>query len=826
MSPTFGSRVFFALRSNIRRGAKVPDFWQESRQAWRSLRRSPRASVVILLTLALGTGANLAIFGVVRATLLEPLPFRAPDRLISMTWEVAGGKTLPVSPAELSDIRRTSRTLEKIGAYHPWTFNVGGIDRPERLPGAVVTGNLFSVLGVDPALGHGFTADGPEAPAEVLLSDGLWRRWFGADPGVVGRRLVLDDTPVTVAGVMPPGFRFPVTRKAELWKLSPYPDQMPRDMRFFLLVGRLAEGAQVAGAQAELKTFAQTLEREYPDLNQGLAPHTLALRDTVVQDFERNLLLLQLTVAAALVLACFNVAMLQLGRAEERRGEVAVRQALGAGRWQIFRQALWENLWLGLGGGLLGALVARFGIGLLVRFGPASIHRLDQARVSGAELLLALLLGAGCGLLIGQVPALAAARRPLSATLQPGLRTGSAGAVRRALVAIQVAVTLVLLVACGLFLRSLDRLSSVALGFNPDPVVATGVSLSQEFQEPEKLGAFFGELRRRLEAIPGVEKAATAVTPPLIRGFQISHELDLVGQESNSEAPRRMASIRPVSPGYFELLEIPVRRGRALRDADDHRTEPVAVVNESFARQFAGGEDAALDRRVAIDLDYGATVGRLPHPEWRIVGVVGDVHQADLTNAEVPALYVSTLQAPWMETRILVRTAVDPAAVAPQIERTVRDMVPLLPVLPAQPLRTAVDEILAPVRFQSGLLAAFAGLALVLMSVGLYGTLAWSVSRRTREIGVRIALGAGRAQTRWLVVRQALWIAAAGLAAGLLASFWLGRAVAGLLFEVRATDPAVYVAVVVLTLLTILVACWLPARRATAIDPAVSLRND
>lgn len=804
----------------------MPDFWHESRQALRSLRRSPRAAIVILLTLALGTGANLAIFGVIRATLLDPLPFHEPARLVSMTWSAAGGKAQPVSPVELTDLRRRSRTLSEIGAYHPWTFNVGGVDLPERLPGAVVTANLFSVLGVKPVLGHGFTADGPEAPAQVLLSDGFWRRRFGADPAVIGRKLVLDDVPVTVAGVMPPDFRFPVTRRVDLWQVSPYDDQMPRDMRFFLVVGRLAKDAQLVNAEAELKLFAEDMAREHPELNEGLGIRLLALRDTVVQDFERNLLLLQLTVAAALLLACFNVAMLQLGRAEERRGEVAVRYALGAGRFQAFRQLLLENLWLGLCGGLLGALVARVGIGLLVRFGPVSIHRLDQARVGGVELILAVLLGIACGLLVGQIAAFAYARRPLSEILQPGLRAGSGHGIRRALVAIQVAVTLVLLVACGLFLRSLQRLSSVDLGFNPDSVVATGVSLSGEFQDLAKLNAFFGELRRRLEAIPGVETVATAVTPPLVRGFTISHEFGLVGEEAQGDTPRRTAAVRPVSPGFFELLEIPVRRGRSFREADDYRAEPIAVVNQTFARLFLGGEDGALDRRVAVDLDLGETVGRLPHPEWRIVGVVGDVQQSDLESAEVPAIYVSTLQAPWMETRILARTNLPPSVVAPQIERAVRDLLPLLPVLPAQPLRAAADDILAPLRFQSGLLGTFAGLALILMSVGLYGTLAYSVARRAREIGVRIALGAGQRQVRSLVMRQALWTVLAGLALGLLASLWLARAVASLLSEARATDPAIYIPVVFLMLLATLLACWLPTRRATAIDPAVSLRHD
>ncbi|HVR11352.1 MAG TPA: FtsX-like permease family protein, partial [Thermoanaerobaculia bacterium] len=477
----------------------------------------------------------------------------------------------------------------------------------------------------------------------------------------------------------------------------------------------------------------------------------------------------------------------------------------------------------GLAGGLLGVLLARFGVGLLVRFGPPTIHRLDQARVGGTELLLGILLGAGCSLLAGLVPAL---RASLAGTLRPGLRVDAGHAVRRVLVAVQVAVTLVLLVACGLFLRSLERLSAVPLGFDPGPVLLTGVSLSSEFQEPERLGAFFGELRRRLEAIPGVDRAATAVSPPLVRSFTISHEFALAGHERGGGSALRTAAIRPVSPGYFQLLGIPVRRGRAFADADDRRAEPVAVVNRTFARLFTGSDEGALGQRLLLDLDYGATVGRLPHPRWRIVGVVGDVQQSDLLNAEVPAIYVSTLQAPWMETRILVRTRVAPLSVAPRVESTVRGLVPLLPVLPVQPLRQVADDVLLPVRFQLGLLGAFAGLALVLMCVGLYGALAYSVSRRAREIGLRMALGAGRWQTRWLVMRQGLWSVALGLAAGLLASLWFGRALAGLLFGVRAADPATYASVVVLVLLTTLLACWLPARRATTVDPAASLRAE
>ncbi len=801
-------------------------FWQESRQALRSLWRCPRASVVIVLTLALGMGASLAIFSIVRATLLSPLPFLNPSRLVSMTWEAAGGKRQPMSPAELSDLRQRIRSLDSIGAYHPWTFNLGGSDTPERLPGAVMTADLFSILGVQVALGHGFVEDGPGVPAEVLLSDGLWRRRFGADTGIVGRKLLLDGKPVTVAGVMPADFRFPVMMRAELWKLRPESwDQMARDMRFLMVVGRLAEGSTLADAEAELRLFTRAMAQDHPDLNEGLAVRALSFRQLVVEGFERNLVLLQLTVAAALILACFNVAMLQLGRAEERRGEMVVRYALGAGRLRIFRQGVLENLWLGLGAGLLAILVARFGVGLLVRFGPASIHRLDQARVGGAELAAALLLGVGCGLLIGQIPALLYARRPLADALRPGLRTGSGNLVRRALVMVQVAVTVVLLVACGLFLRSLERLSSVELGFNPEPVVTTGVSLSKEFQELARLNTFFADLRQRLEAIPGVDAAATAVSPPLARGFQISHEFGLVGHERDANAAQQIASIRPVSPGYFELLEIPVRRGRAFREADNDLAEPVAVVNEAFARQFTAGEGGALDQRVSIDLDFGPGVGRLPHREWRIVGVVGDVRQVDLENAEVPAIYVSTLQAPWMETRILVRTSLTPSAVMPQVERAVRELVPALPILPAQPLRAAADEILAPVRFQTSLLGAFAGLALLLMCVGLYGSLTYSVSRRAREIGLRMALGAGQWQTRRLVMSQALWVIVLGLAAGLLASFWLGRVVASLLFEVPANDPAIYGTVIALMLLTTLLSCWPSIRRATTIDPATSLRE-
>lgn len=804
----------------------MANLWQESRQALRSLWRSPRITLVSILTLALGTGAGLAIFGVVRATLLSPLPFRDPAGLATLAWEMPGGKKQPLSPAEIADLRKSLRSLGGVAAYHPWTFNLGGDAVPERLPGVVVTANLFPVLGVKPALGHAFAKDGPEAPAEVLLSDGFWRERFGADPAVVGRKLVLDGEPVTVAGVMPPRFRFPVVLPADLWKVSPYEDQMPREMRFLQAVGRLAPGSSLADAQAELRVFARTMEKEYPELNEGVGAQATSLREQVVSGFERNLLLLQLTVAAALLLACFNVAMLQLGRAEDRRGEVVVRFALGADRLRAFRQGVLENLWLGVFSGLLGAAVAHFCVGLLVRFGPRTIHRLDEARVGGPELLLALLLGVGSGFLIGQIPLLLFSRRSLAETLRPGLRTGSGTAIRRTLVVVQVAVTVILLVSCGLFLRSLERLGAVKLGFNPDPVVSTGVTLSEEFQDLARMNAFFLDLKQRLEAVPGVEGAATAVTAPLIRGFRISNEFALVGDEPKAGAAPPSAAVRPVSPGYFELLEIPVRRGRSFQLSDDYRAEPVALVNESFAKAFAGGETGAVGRRISIDLDYGADVGLLPHKEWRIVGVVGDVRQVDLETDEAPAIYVPNLQAPWMETRILVKTKLDPAVVAPQVERAVRAAVPTLPVLPAKPFRAAADEILAPVRFQSGLLGAFAGLALLLMSVGLYGALSYSVTRRAREIGLRIALGAGQWQTRQLVIGQAIGIVVIGLGLGLLASFWLGRILAGLLFDVRATDPAVYGTVVVLLLATTLLACWLPSRRATAIDPAANLRYD
>ncbi|HEX3127940.1 MAG TPA: ABC transporter permease [Thermoanaerobaculia bacterium] len=803
----------------------MANMWQESRQALRSLWRSPRITLVSILTLALGTGASLAIFGVVRATLLSPLPFRDPDRLTTLAWELPGGKRQSLSMPEVADLRKRLRSFQGVAAYHAWTFNLGGDEVPERLPGAVVTANLFPLLGVEPAIGHAFAKDGPEAPAEVLLSDAFWHERFGADPAVVGRKLVLDGEPVTVAGVMPPRFRFPVIWTTDLWKVSSYEEEMPREMRFLQGIGRLAPGATLADAQAELRVFAKTMEKEYPDLNEGLGVQAMSIRDLVVKDFRRNLLFLQLTVAAALLLACFNVAMLQLGRAEDRRGEVIVRYALGADRMRAFRQGVLENLWLGLGAGLLGVLIARLGVVLLVKFGPSTIHRLDEAQVGGPELALALLLGVASGFLIGQIPLLLFSRQPLADTLRPGLRVGSGTALRRALVVVQVAVTMVLLVSCGLFLRSLERLGAVRLGFNPDPIVSTGVTLSEEFQDIERMNTFYHDLRQRLEAVPGVEGMATAVTLPLVRGFRVTNDFALVGDEPKADAAPLSAAVRPVSPGYFELLEIPVRRGRSFRLSDDYRAEPVVLVNESFARAFTGGEDGAVDRRVSIDLDLGADVGILPHKEWRIVGVVGDVRQVDLETDEAPAIYVPNLQAPWMETRILVRTKLSPAALAPQIERTVRGLLPTLPVQPAKPFRAAADEILAPVRFQSGLLGAFAGLALLLMSVGLYGILSYSVTRRSREIGLRIALGAGRWHTRRLVVGQAVGIVMIGLVLGLLASFWLGRILAGLLFDVRATDPAVYGIVVALMLATALFACWLPSRRATAIDPAANLRT-
>ncbi|MEM9555152.1 MAG: ADOP family duplicated permease [Acidobacteriota bacterium] len=792
--------------------------------AARTLARHPLLSTVVVLTLALGVGATLAIFGVVRATLLAPLPYEHPDELTSITWQLDSGGWNPLSPLDLTELDSID-SLDAVTAYHPWTFNASSLEPVERLSGIVVYPNALDVLGVDPALGHRFSAE-PDGPIEVLLSDGLWRRRFGADPHIVGKALVLDDEPTTIAGVMPAGFRFPATRPSQIWKAGRFGAETPRQMRFLMGVGRLAAGHDVDAARAETTLLSGALEREFPDANEGLQLSVEPLAATVVRGFENRLVILQLAVLAALLLAGFNLAMVQLGRAESQRGETAVRYALGARQIQVLRTTLWENALLGLAGGLLGAAVARIGTELLVHYGPRSIHRLEEARYGAAELAATVGLGLLCGLAIGLVPSLVRRRDSLAAWLRSGVRASAAQTARRLLVAIQVAVTLVLVVGFGLFVRSLTTLGGVDTGFEPESVVATGVSLPAEVVREATVRGFALDLMRRLEALPEVDRVATAVAPPLTGGYRIDHEYTLVGEQRSPDAAARKASIRPVSPGFFEVLRIPLLAGRAFGSEDTTSSEAVVVVNEAFAREVLGDPSAAVGRQIEIDLDYGDSVGRIPAGARRIVGVVGDVRQVERGRPDVPALYVSTFQAPWAETRILVRTQTDPATMLLRIEEAVRGAAPTLPVTPARRFAEETAGGLAPIRFQTGLLGAFAVLALLLMAVGLYGSLSVFVARRGREIGLRMALGADSLSTRWLIVRQALTVAGLGLALGLVGCWWLARLVDSLLVDVEPTDAITYTTAVSLMAGVCLLAAWWPARRATQVDPMVCLRDD
>lgn len=802
----------------------MSNLWWDLRLTVRSLAKRFSSTSLVLLTLGLGIGGTLAIFGVLRATLLHPLPYQEPEELVEITWQGPTGSKIPLSPGELRDLRQNLESFEGIAAYHPWTFNVTGIDVPERAPGAVVTANTFSLLGVEPAVGVDFASDGPAAPAQAILSHQYWQERFGGDESIVGTSIVLDAQPVEIVGVMPADFRFPVTRSIDLWQVSPYgADQMPRSVRFLLGVARRAPGASLEQTRSDFDRLAQSFATEHPDLSEGVSARVEPLRETIVAGFERSVFFLQIAVALVLVLACFNLAMLQLGRFEARRGEMAVRMALGARRTDLMRQSLLEGFLLGLGGAAVGVLVARLTIPLLIHFGPAGVHRLENAAVGWQELTVAVVLGMLAGALIDQIPFWARTQPSrLSQNLRATNPQRAAGVLRPALVVVQVAVTLTLLASFGLLVRSLDQLASVPLGFEADDVLVVGASLPPEYGDLDRSRLLFEEVSAKLRELPEVRAVAAALTPPMGGGMRVENEFELVGQATvDREWPT--ASIRPVSPGFFELMDIPVAAGRAFTARDDARARPVAVVNASMYELL--NQDDLVGRSLRTTLDYGEDVGSLPHEEWEVIGVVGDVRQSDLEADETPAIYVSTFQAPWLDTRWLIETTVAPETVAQRVDDAIRDVLPNLPIIPAETLESRVAETLGPVRFQSTLLGAFAAFGLLLMAVGLYATLSMSVRQRAREIGLRMALGAQHTATQWMVVSQGLRIVVLGALVGLALSVVTGRLLASLLFGVTAYDAITYVGVALVILVTALAAAWLPARRATRLDPAQVLRS-
>jgi len=797
---------------------------QDVRYGGRMIWKRPGFAAVVLLTLALGIGANTAIFSVVNAVLLKPLPYRNAERLVWVAGNVRGGTDrASVSPPDYVDYRAQNTVFEEFATSTsvPNPVNLTGAGEPERLTGARVTANYFRAFGVEPALGRVFGADEERAgPAQVaVLSDGLWRRRFGGDPSVVGKTLTLDGRAVTVVGIAPPEFQYPAD--TELWLPLDFsdPEMEIRAAHFLRPIGLLKKGVTLEQARAETDLIARRLEEQYPETNEGWSLNLVPLQEQVVGGVRTSLWVLLGAVGFVLLIACANVSNLMLARAAARRRELALRTALGASRWRVARQQLTESVLLSLAGGAAGLLLASWGVDVLVALGAGDIPRSREIGVDGRVLAFTAALSVLTGLAFGLLPALRSSRPDLNEVLKDAGRGTSGpgrGRVRSALVVAEIALALTLLVGAGLLIKSFVGLRSVNPGFDPANVLTVRIDLARaRYAKPEQAAAFFGELQRRVAGLPGVEAAGMISELPL-SGQPNDMYFHVAGRPPPTASETVTADYRRVNHDYFRAMRIPLLRGRGFREQEVTGDAKVIVINEALARNFFPDEDP-LGRRLVIN--FGVP------EEFEIVGVARDVRHSSLEGEVYQMMYVPTLR--FGRTNLVVRTtSSDPLALATAVRGAVAAVDRDQPVSAVRTMEEVVSGSVAQQRFRTLLLAAFAGVALLLAGVGIYGVIAYSVTHRTHEIGIRMALGAGAFDILKLVVGQGMALALAGVAVGLLASLALTRVLSSLLFGVTATDTVTFAAVSLLLVAVSLLACYVPARRATKVDPMVALRYE
>jgi len=807
---------------------------QDLRYGARMLLKAPNITLTAVLTLALGVGAVVAIFSVVDAVLLRPLPYKEPERIAlvqqhmpKLGWYYGG-----VSAPELLDYVAGNETFAEMAGYGIINLNLTGEREPQRLQVARVSPSLFPLLGVTPLLGRGFSAEEDEVGKNrvVALGEGLWRKHFGADPNIIGRVVKLDEAPYTVVSVMPARLRFPPAEAAfagavELWTPLALTDDERRARRRdsnFSLIGRLKPGVKLEQAQADMAAIAARIERQYPDIYRGnarIAATAVGLTQQTVQNVRSMVLMLFGAVGLVLLIACANIANLQLARAAARRKEIAIRSALGASGWRIARQALTESLLLALIGGVIGLLLAVWALELIVKFGPENVPRLGEVSLDPRALGFTLLVTLLTGVLFGIAPALQSARVSLTETLNESGRASGAGGregarLRGALVIMETALAVVLLLGAGLLINSFVRLLRTPPGFNPEGVVIARTTLpAARYPEAEHGKAVYRQALERIATLPGVERVSVASTLPLASDWQIGFRV-----EGGGESEFYTAYGSWVSNDYFGAMGIPLKKGRAFTDEDRADTTPVVVINETMARRFWPGQEA-IGKRIR----WG---GWNPQGWLTIAGVVADVKFSSLEAESPPTVYMPVFQIPRIrrDAIFIARTTADPASLAAAMRRCVGAVDADLPVYDIRTMSQVISESVAQRRFTMSLLTIFAVTALALAAIGLYGVLSYAVAQRAKEIGIRMALGGRRRDVLKLVVGQGMKMALIGALAGLIASFALTRLMKNLLFGVSASDPLTFIAVALLLTAVALLACWIPARRAAKVDPMVALR--
>jgi len=811
--------------------------------ALRSLAKSPAFALVAIATLALAIGANTAVLSLVNALLIRPLPYRTPESLVLLLqhFKTQNLERIPVSPAEFGDYESRAQSFERLGAFGYANFNLANGDKPERIAGAVVTAGVFPLLGVAPVQGRFFEPDEckPGRNDVAIISERLWRRKFDRDPQIIGTKLLLDGKSFTVIGIMPEGFDFPLQLfnlgaggqfggRADIWQPLVFTNKelQARYSRNYFIVGRLKPGTSAVQAQAEIETINRQMRREHPDnysQDESFGGDVLSLKELAVAGMRPALLILVGAMLLVLLIACANLTTMLLARAASREREMAIRVALGAGPLHLLKQVLTESMLLALLGAVAGFLLAIWGVDLLKHIGASTVPRLREVNLDLRVLAMTFSIAVATGILIGLVPGLACAKPELTESLKEGGRSSTHGhrrnRLRSALIVTEVALALVLLTSAALLMKSFVQLQNASPGFNPHNVVTMEVSLpALRYPDDKAIVQFSDEAQRRIAALPGVEFAAVTTVLPL-GGTNSDSSFAIEGRTNDRNAPSPDEEKREVSADYFRAIGTPLERGRFFTVVDNVDAPPVIVINQALAKKYWPNQDA-VGKRIVMG-------GMSSKPTWiTIVGVVGDIKHTGLDAEPKPEMYVPFAQDPYKSMIFTVRSAQDPRLLVSAIRSQIQAIDPAQPVANIRTFEQVIADSVAPRRLSVVLLGVFAGGAVLLAAIGIYGVISFLVVQRTHEIGVRMALGAQRVDVLRLIIGRALKLVGVGTAAGLVLAFFSTRALQALLYRVSAFDAPTFLLVTFVLGVVAFAASYLPAQRATRADPMIALSHN